>query len=414
MKDDVNTVLKLLFVLASVSLPLSNSKAWSPASGAEQAAFNRYVYESLVYIPQTPIKDSWGNTVGWSGPTLQQQLASESNRQMNNARNQANAVNAQNQRNMTNQTVNPLDGKARSVNDMKGSIRVVGEGNNKRAVITDPRVQAIGQSKAAAAQNLAEAKAMVPDGPSNQERSRLANRRTAGGQLDANQDGVITKNERLAALRNRPSMRSEKFIDPNSGIKERKLDANGNGTIENYGGPGSGGEWETGLQNVAGTTVLDHNAMIAQRKIDDEDYETPKVNENNTFTDASGNVVRNDSLHNTSARARELQRTRVLAGVAAAKAENPPTRNDLMGMAKGAGVGSGRVPNQVTSSSRVTTGGTWGRTYTDSKTYNVAADSARSQSGFAQQLGNKINEGINDAQLRALNKEAEIRRSIPN
>ena len=395
-----------------LGLTATESSAWSPGGGEEKEYFDRYVYESLRFRPQTPIKNWRGHITGWRGPTLQQQLAAESRRQMGNARNDANAVNRRNAANLRTATTNAVDGASRSINDMKASIRVVGEGTNARASINDPRLLGLGNSQTAAANNVARAYNMVPDGPPATETARLSDRRTAGGQLDRNRDGVISKVEREAALRNRTSMKSQSFTNPKNGIQERKLDANRNGTIEDYGGPGSGGEWQVSLQNVAGTSMLDHNGMIAQRKVNDPTYTTPDVNESSTYTDSRGNVGTVASLNNQANFATTFNNQVTARRQEQARRPIPTTANDLLASASTRGVGSGRVPTTVTSSSRITTGGTWGRTYTDSKTYNVAQDSATSQGSTATRLNGSTTSGAGERVSQIERLESNVRGSL--
>lgn len=390
----------------------SSSLAWSPGAGAEQSYFTRYVYESLNYVPQTPNRNWQGQITSWNGPTLQQQLNSENSRQMNNANRDAQTVNSRNQRNQTNRVGNPVDNQSRSMNQMRGAIQTVGEGTNRRAVINDPRVLSLGASQSEAAARVNQAQNMVPNGPTATQTARLSDRRTAGGQLDRNGDGVISKGEREFALSNRTSMKSQRFSNPRSGIQERKLDANGNGTIENYGGVGSGGEWQVGLQNVTGATALNHNAMLAQRQIENTNYTTPDVNKSSTYTDSRGNVLPVAGLNSQENFQRQFDTQVTARRNQQASRPIPTTANDLMAAASTRGVGSGRVPTTVTSSSRVTTGGTWGRTYTDSKTYNVARDTAVSQSSTGGRLSGQSSQGVGDRVNQIRDLETEVRGSF--
>jgi len=394
-------VLSTSLVCLGATYLLSDAWAWSPSGGAEQAYFNQYVYESLDYIPQTPVYNSDGSFSHWEGPTLQEQLATESNKQMGIAQNEANAVNQRNAANLTTARTNAVDGTYRSINDMKNAIQVT----NGRTVINDSKVQAAGANKSDALAKLARAQAMTPDGPDSEQKQRMSNRATAGGNLDSNRDGVISKNERLAALSTRPSMRTERFINPDTGIEERKLDLNRDGNL-------SKNEWQSGLQEVAGTTVLDHNAMIAQRKVDDPNYTTPGVNEA-TYTDAKGNVSSVASLSNTGARQRELEQAQARLNVESSRPV-ASSANDLLAAAAKKGVGSGAVPNQVTSSSSITTRGTWGRTHSDSKTYNVASDSQRSQSSTAGRINSETIRGTQGRSLEIQSLESRVRAGLPD
>jgi hypothetical protein len=349
------TVCCLSGVGVAIVLTLTNnSHAWSPGGGEESALFNQYVTEQLVYDPPDPVYNEWGDFVGWNGPTYEQQWNAEYNRRIQEGNQQQQIRQGQ------------ISQSAQQTQSMTNAIREDG-------TIRSPELDRQAQSESEAVQRVSEARQLQVDGPTTTEKSRMQNRATAGGRLDANRDGVIDKSEREAALATRVSMKSQQFLD------ERKIDLDGDGSLDNN-------ESKSELMNTAGVNILDHNAMIGDLKAT-SDYETPSsVNQNQTYVDARGQVSTVASLNNSQALQQSYAAAVGNSQTAATSAnQNPVTRQDVFNAANTSGRNYS-MPNTVTSSSRIQTGGTWGRVHTDSKTYNVNSGATAKQNSFGGQL----------------------------
>lgn len=332
-----------------LSIP-QTSLSWSPTGGEETRLFNQLVTEQLVFVPQTPIKNWRGRTVGWRGPTYQQQWNWEHKRQMDNANRAARDRNA---------TIANSRGQMATLKDSMKDDQKIRDLKTKRA-------------QAQARVNLAQS--IEPDGPTNIEvNRRLRDPETAGGQLDANKDGVISESEMKTALASRVSMQKTQYLD------EKKLNVSGGNEI-------TPAETRRGLMQVAGVGTLDHNKMLSDARKDPAFKETGIGT--GTYTDAKG-VTRNIStLSNTSARSQEL------AGYTAQKNAYANSRdNNKMTATK---LRNGQLPTTTTRYAAITTTGTRGTTRSWNGSWDAGGGMQRGQNQIQSQMSNP-NAGKNNA-----------------
>ena len=340
----------VLILIASLVSSLE-VQAWSPGGGEESRLFNQLVTEQLKFIPQTPIKNRWGKTVGWRGPTYQQQWNWEYNRQI------ARANDAARDRNAT------IQDSSRQMRRLEGSLA-----NDQR--ISDLRVK-----RQNAQQRVNIAQTLQPDGPTRTEvNARLGQTLTAGGQLDADKNGVISESEMKAALAGRVSMQRTQYLN------EKKLDADGDNELGKS-------EWQQGLMEVAGVRSLDHNQLLEEAR-QDPSFRDTKIGQG-TYVDAYGKVKSNQSLNNQTALKAELAKYTAERNVAANSRDN-----DRMTARK---LRNGDLPTTTHRHASIRTTGTWGRTRSWNGSWDAGGGINRSQIQIQNQMGNAQAHGRNNS-----------------
>lgn len=340
--------LTLCSVLTLMTMP-QQSNAWTPGAGEESELFNQLVREQLKFIPQTPIKDWRGRTVGWRGPTYEQQLGWEYKRQLNLANN------AEKERNTT------MAASNKQMDKLKSSLE--NEKNN-----TD---KATKRAEAQRRVNLAQS--LQPNGPTSREvTARLGDSRNAGGRLDADRDGVISEAEMKSALAGRVSMQRTQYLD------EKKLDVDGNNEI---------GKSETtkGLVDTSGKTVLDHNQMLSEARTNSNFKETGIGK--GTFIDASGNVKNISSLTPASLNSQLTQYTAQRDAAKYSRDNNQMTPTKLR---------NGQLPTTTHRHASITTSGTWGKTRSWNGSWNAGAGISNNTRSIQTQMNNPQAAGANN------------------
>jgi len=346
--------LLLLGALLVVTQPhLDRANAWGPSGGEESRLFNQLVTEQLKFKPQTPIKNWRGQTVGWRGPTYQQQWNWEYQRQLN----QANS--AERTRNST------IRDSTREMQKLEKSLE------NDKQVANLKTKQANAQARVNFAQTL------QPDGPTQIEMTeRLGNIKNAGGRLDANKDGVISEAEMKAALATRVSMQRTQYDD------EKKLNVDGNNDI-------APSETRRGLMEVAGVGVLDHNKMLDDAKKDKSFKETDigKENRTGTYVDSEGKTKRISGLTPTALKSDLTAYTSQKNAYANSRDNDKMTATELR---------NGQLPTTTHRYAEIKTTGTWGTTRSWSGSWDAGGGINRNTSQIQSQMANP-NAGNNNA-----------------